>query len=252
MKRTSLSVSPPAARSLCLPRPSRTGFTLIELLVVIAVIAVLAGLLFPVFAQAREKARQATCLSNLKQIAMAWLLYAQDYDETACLSYYYTPDFRIETAWDFRLDWGPGAGTPSWEFGLLGPYAKSGALHRCPSFYGQAWGRPYTGYAYNATYIGGDVFYGIPSCTLAQISDPAGTAVFADGGFGHPVNAQNYLRAPSDPLFVAGKVHFRHHRTASVAYADGHVRAVTRRYLVSPFEPECGALSADDSAYDLN
>src|SRR3954447_10978510 len=59
----------------------RRGFTLIELLVVIAIIAILAAILFPVFAQAREKARGASCLSNLKQMGLAWMMYAQDYDE---------------------------------------------------------------------------------------------------------------------------------------------------------------------------
>jgi len=59
----------------------RTGFTLIELLVVIAIIAILAAILFPVFAKARENARKASCLSNLKQIGMATMMYAQDYDE---------------------------------------------------------------------------------------------------------------------------------------------------------------------------
>jgi prepilin-type N-terminal cleavage/methylation domain-containing protein/prepilin-type processing-associated H-X9-DG protein len=61
---------------------SRTAFTLIELLVVIAIIAILAAILFPVFAQAREKARQTSCLSNLKQIGVAAMMYVQDYDET--------------------------------------------------------------------------------------------------------------------------------------------------------------------------
>jgi len=60
----------------------RRGFTLIELLVVIAIIAILAAILFPVFAQAREKARQASCLSNIKQIALGAMMYVQDYDET--------------------------------------------------------------------------------------------------------------------------------------------------------------------------
>src|ERR1041385_483386 len=60
----------------------KQGFTLIELLVVIAVIAILAALLFPVFAQAREKARQTSCLSNMKQINLGWMMYMQDYDET--------------------------------------------------------------------------------------------------------------------------------------------------------------------------
>ena len=60
---------------------SRRGFTLIELLVVIAIIAILAAILFPVFAKAREKARQTSCLSNLKQLGLSFLMYAQDYDE---------------------------------------------------------------------------------------------------------------------------------------------------------------------------
>jgi prepilin-type N-terminal cleavage/methylation domain-containing protein len=63
-------------------RSSGTGFTLIELLVVIAIIAILAAILFPVFAQAREKARQTSCTSNLKQLGKAIMMYTQDYDET--------------------------------------------------------------------------------------------------------------------------------------------------------------------------
>jgi prepilin-type N-terminal cleavage/methylation domain-containing protein/prepilin-type processing-associated H-X9-DG protein len=63
-------------------RRTHPGFTLIELLVVIAIIAILAAILFPVFAQARAKARQTTCLSNNKQVALGILMYTQDYDET--------------------------------------------------------------------------------------------------------------------------------------------------------------------------
>ena len=69
-----------------LARRSRAGFTLIELLVVIAIIAILAAILFPVFAQARDKARQSSCLSNEKQMALGILAYTQDYDEIFPLS----------------------------------------------------------------------------------------------------------------------------------------------------------------------
>src|SRR5438132_4887705 len=74
----------------------RIGFTLIELLIVIAIIAILAAILFPVFAQAREKARQATCQSNLKQIGTAFSLYVQDYDESF-------PNTGADVLWTGRL-----------------------------------------------------------------------------------------------------------------------------------------------------
>src|SRR6266496_3296806 len=73
-----------ATRATTQGRPYDTrhrGFTLIELLVVIAIIAIIAAILFPVFAQAREKARQAACMSNLRQIGLAFAQYVQDYDE---------------------------------------------------------------------------------------------------------------------------------------------------------------------------
>src|SRR5438034_11408057 len=77
----------------------RRGFTLIELLVVIAIIAILAAILFPVFAQAREKARQTSCLSNLKQIGLASMMYRQHYDELFAPGYYTQP----QTQWFFTL-----------------------------------------------------------------------------------------------------------------------------------------------------
>src|SRR2546427_11601416 len=68
-------------RTMSQRRASARGFTLIELLVVIAIIAILAAILFPVFAQARDSARQTTCLNNCKQLGTALQMYAQDYDE---------------------------------------------------------------------------------------------------------------------------------------------------------------------------
>jgi prepilin-type N-terminal cleavage/methylation domain-containing protein/prepilin-type processing-associated H-X9-DG protein len=96
----------------------KRGFTLIELLVVIAIIAILAAILFPVFARAREKARQSACLSNIKQIAMAGLMYAQDFDET------FTPSEQ-------HCD------PPNYAWSqLIEPYLKNEQILICPSFGG--------------------------------------------------------------------------------------------------------------------
>jgi len=104
------------------------AFTLIELLVVIAIIAILAAILFPVFAQARDKARQASCLSNCKQIGLGWMMYAQDYDES----------FFAQKAWNEIVTFGSGEWGPSyqtyirWPFAIA-PYLKSTAIYKCPS-----------------------------------------------------------------------------------------------------------------------
>src|SRR5262245_15384469 len=95
------------------------GFTLIELLVVIAIIAILAAILFPVFAQAREKARQTGCLNNLKQIGTALMMYVQDYDEVLP-----SPDHATD---------GPSSlGNSKW-MDRIYPYVKNEPLYNCPS-----------------------------------------------------------------------------------------------------------------------
>jgi len=230
------------------------GFTLIELLVVIAIIAVLAAILFPVFAKAREKARQASCQSNLRQLGMAMAMYADDYDEVMPIAYYYSADLSHEYAWDFALDWS--TWPPTVTLGLLGPYTRSGQLNACPSFHGEAWGRPYTGYAYNTSYLGHGQFEPDPTpAALARIQQPTDTVLLADSAFvwaGSPA-ANNYLRAPGDPAYgwIGPNVHFRHLAAANVAYCDGHVKAAVRKFNVSSADDECADLSADDSAYDL-
>ena len=95
----------------------RKAFTLIELLVVIAIIAILAAILFPVFAQAREKARQTSCLSNLKQLGVALSMYEQDYDGALCQTSWELGSFKAKVQWTY----------------LIQPYVKNQQIFVCPS-----------------------------------------------------------------------------------------------------------------------
>jgi prepilin-type N-terminal cleavage/methylation domain-containing protein/prepilin-type processing-associated H-X9-DG protein len=105
----------------------KSAFTLIELLVVIAIIAILAAILFPVFAQAREKARSTACLSNVKQLTLGWVMYAQDYDEQF-------------PQWDWGKSYSGGSGvgveknnaTSLW-LNAIYPYVKNAQVYKCPS-----------------------------------------------------------------------------------------------------------------------
>src|SRR5437764_11063090 len=105
----------------------KKGFTLIELLVVIGIIALLAAILFPVFSQAREKARAAACMSNLKQMGGAWMMYAQDYDERYPMS---NGGSTVGDNCPTMKDRGVYAG---WIGNLLVPYTKNAAIFQCPS-----------------------------------------------------------------------------------------------------------------------
>jgi prepilin-type N-terminal cleavage/methylation domain-containing protein/prepilin-type processing-associated H-X9-DG protein len=119
-------------------RSNRPGFTLIELLVVIAIIAVLAAILFPVFARAREKARQAACGSNLKQIGSAILMYTQDWDERL-------PDRRdlkVSMPGGYKpwSSWPTSDPRAGWAELVFEPYVKNTQIWSCPSVSGSVMG----------------------------------------------------------------------------------------------------------------
>ncbi|NUQ00816.1 MAG: prepilin-type N-terminal cleavage/methylation domain-containing protein [Armatimonadetes bacterium] len=187
----------------------RRGFTLIELLVVIAIIAILAAILFPVFAKAREKARQSSCQSNVKQLMLAHAQYMQDYDAATCPSY---------------LPWGPSGN--SWWWPLLGPYVKNNQLIVCPSS-PQGVGTPATGnagYGWNYNYLtyappGRAAAYSGYTASEPQINEPSDTIVLADSR-----DNLDYVIAGATAPGTGYSPEYRHNDGANFGFIDGHVK----------------------------
>ncbi|MCC7491008.1 MAG: prepilin-type N-terminal cleavage/methylation domain-containing protein [Fimbriimonadaceae bacterium] len=201
-----------------MPRTSsrRTGFTLIELLVVIAIIATLAAILFPVFAKAREKARQTRCLSNLKQFSLSLLQYVQDYDETYPMNLYLASS-GVTTIYD-----------------LTGPYVRNTQLQECPS-----------DAAPNSSAVLSALFGGAPMASQWRASFTPNLAVVEDGPgipgrtIPHAVTREASIEEPAvtalwgDAILPAGvppgvtaPVQARHNLTADLSYCDGHAKAI--------------------------
>jgi prepilin-type N-terminal cleavage/methylation domain-containing protein/prepilin-type processing-associated H-X9-DG protein len=190
------------------------GFTLIELLVVIAIIAILAAILFPVFARAREKARQASCTSNLKQIALGGLMYAQDYDETL-------PGHGC----GWNEPWGVTGRAETCYAAKIYPYIKNYQIFTCPSDPTRkiTVGGNGNGYGNSLRYIAGRT-----PTSLGNIKSPAETIWYADATTG-------YIRAPSccgvtttTPICTQAprvdNISWRHNEGADFAFVDGHVK----------------------------
>ena len=244
----------------------RRGFTLIELLVVIAIIGILAGMLFPVFARAREKARQAACLSNVHQLCLAMLMYAEDNDEG------YVPADSADglQRWHGRRatvndPFDPTQG-PLWE------YLKNANVKQCPSFTPDpnafAFEQGTGGYGYNEQYVGGSPTTWPQMLIPAkewQIADPSDTVMITDAAFIDCEDRYIEYSFCEAPVYVAWNeladpsTQFRHGGLANVGFCDGHSRAMpmvmTHANGWCRSEEEyrkagLGFLSQDNSLYD--
>ncbi|WP_309719831.1 prepilin-type N-terminal cleavage/methylation domain-containing protein [Armatimonas sp.] len=226
----------------------RKAFTLIELLVVIAIIAILAAILFPVFAQARAKARQASNLSNLKQIGLAVLMYAQDYDET--MVPYLLPRVGGGTVWWHGVTLPTSPLTYRREVGLLQPYLKNVQIQDCPvgkdipTPFNWVNGNLVPAYGTNQLAFVQPTIANPTTVSLAAIQEPASTMLMLDAvNAFNPANltksffiAPNWTRNSAGNVVdnggmtssLAPRVHGRHSgNTSCVLWADGHV-AVAR------------------------
>jgi len=219
----------------------KSGFTLIEILVVVAIIALLAAILFPVFGRARENARRASCMSNLKQIMLGVMMYTQDYDER----------LPILVSTDY-----PGSRVMPW-FQRLVPYIKSSQLFQCPSDNNtterlqdavpsaQRFPVSYAANSYSTTGVGGSL--NVAGRSLAEFEHPSTTVYLSDAGAqsagasGIAFNADGSLKLekPGCPLlsapFSSGATgtdnnwcgpNPRHLGMTNVGFYDGHVKAL--------------------------
>ncbi len=193
----------------------RHGFTLIELLVVIAIIAILAAILFPVFARAREKARQTSCLSNIKQLALGMLMYASDYDERLSASHWGTFDVPRST----------------WR-GSIYPYVRNIQLYTCPSKpdigpfdpMREAVVWQYCGYA--MPYVHGwsskTIARPYKGCPMAEIEYPVECIMVCESDpAGYPLHTAGHLQSAHGAVPTQLT---RHNEGANYAFVDGHAK----------------------------
>lgn len=217
-------------------KPARRAFTLIELLVVVAIIAILAAILFPVFAQAREAARKTACLSNLKQLGNALMMYTQDYDEM------FHKGSNIVSPGEYGF--GPHNdidGWAEWPW-YYGPYIRNVSVFDCPSspdgtgdLTGVNWGND-GNYGYNYSGLSRDE--GTPARSLAEIQEPSDVFVFFDSGDTQVRAGDNNWAGLLEELDLnlncdvnqvsrySKEGAFRHAGRVNVTFADGHAKSL--------------------------
>jgi prepilin-type N-terminal cleavage/methylation domain-containing protein/prepilin-type processing-associated H-X9-DG protein len=216
-------------------RRTSDAFTLIELLVVIAIIAILAAILFPVFAKAREKARQASCLSNQKQIGLGLLQYLQDSDETYPRAWYGNGNGPSDP--NDRHKW----------MDVLQPHVKNEQVFTCPSDsenapYRFRSGRDYGSYGMNAAYWfandSATAPYEQPLSALARPADTVWVLEMANVSLLNNFEIE-WPNAASNPPIANGPQGFRvmrnvaerHNGVTNVLWCDGHAKAHKLEHL---------------------
>ena len=194
----------------------RRGFTLIELLVVIAIIAILAAILFPVFAKAREKARATACLSNQKQIGLAFQMYATDYDEMAVVYVIWNTDTNMAHFWPL----------------LLQPYMKNVGILNCPSYgYKNTEADLVPNRSHSIHGLGNNInlfSYGaFPTC-LADLDKPAETVYTCE------IQDYDYATLPGGAWNYGGLLFpdYRHNEMCNVSFCDGHAKGMKEGELL--------------------
>jgi prepilin-type N-terminal cleavage/methylation domain-containing protein/prepilin-type processing-associated H-X9-DG protein len=250
----------------------RKGFTLVELLVVIAILTILMALFLPMLSHCDGQAASLQCLNNLRQMAIAATGYAVLNDGHYPIAYYTVVKSTAVTSynWDFTTTTSLPSGQATVTPGLLWQGNTIEQVQQCPVFDGKSntTADPYTGYNYNASYIGGGQSGTIVVQPLrtAQIRQPSRCALFGDGQYASGAN--KFMRAPfpgpDDVAFgfnspSSGTQGFRHlNSTTNVVFCDGHGETLSIIYTAkNPLDHATvaagtGFISIDNSFYESN